>query len=101
MSMLLEFPDGAVVTPQFFHHCGLSSDPALGTKISHQAKAKNQKSTCLRMQCKDSVLPQLWGRLQLQFGFDHRPGNFHMPQVWQKTTYDIIKQRVHLLEDFE
>ena len=31
---------------------------------------------------KDSVLPQVWHRVQLQLGFDPRPGNFHMLQVW-------------------
>ena len=30
---------------------------------------------------KDSVLPQLWCKSQLQLRFNPRPGNIHMPQV--------------------
>jgi len=32
----------------------------------------------------DLALLQLWHRLQLQFGFNPWPGNFHMPFVWLK-----------------
>ena len=33
---------------------------------------------------KDSVLLQLWHRLQLQLGFVPWPGNFHMLKRWPK-----------------
>ena len=45
---------------------------------------------------KDLALPQLWGRSQLWFKFDPRPGNFYMLQVQSKE-----KNRQHLKEDQE
>ena len=38
----------------------------------------------MAQQVKDLVLPQLWRRLQLWFGFDPWPRNYHMPRVRQK-----------------
>ena len=36
---------------------------------------------------KDSLVPQLWHRLQLQRGFDPWPGKFHMLWVQPKIIY--------------
>ena len=33
---------------------------------------------------KDPELSPMWPKLLLWCGFDPRPGNFHMPQVWLK-----------------
>ena len=33
---------------------------------------------------KDAVLSLLWLRSPLWHGFDPQPGNFHIPQGWQK-----------------
>ena len=40
----------------------------------------------MAQQVKDPTLPQLGGRLQVQFGFDPWPGNFHMSQIWPLKT---------------
>ena len=41
---------------------------------------------------KDLALSLLWLRLLLWYGFDHWPGNFHIPWVWPKTKDKELKQ---------
>ena len=45
---------------------------------------------------KDSVLPQLWCRLQLWGGVNPWTRNFHMPQVWGKKKN---QGKTHLIGD--
>ena len=52
-------------------------------------------------QVKDPVLPQPWCKSQLQLGFNHWPGNFHMSWVWPKKKKKKkvpSKKWIHILE---
>ena len=42
---------------------------------------------------KDPELSPMWPKLLLWCGFDPRPGNFHMPQVWLKKEKKERKKR--------
>ena len=54
----------------------------------------------MAQQVKDPALSLLWLWLQLWRWFDPWPGNFHMPQGWQKKKKKKKKSRISLASDF-